>query len=293
VRFDLDPGELEVTYASPPSRFVEAGGIRFHVRDRGQGAAVVLVHGQSANLFVWEGWAERLAQHYRVVSLDLPGHGLTGPDPRGGYLWPELAASLSALIEELDLGRFVLVGNSLGGAVSLEYALREPNRLAGLVLVDTIGPPRPEPRPLIFEAYATPVLGNALAHLTPRWLVRANRADTYGPTSKFSNEGVERFQAMMRRAGNRRAAREIVAQAFDPSIPRWIGSISTPTLVLWGAEDTWTPVRDAAWLGERLPNAEVHILPGLGHMPMAEDPEGTLPPMRAFLARIFGRPGGA
>lgn len=283
VRFDADPKLLEARYATPPSRFVTADGIRFHIRDRGTGPAIVLIHGQSANLFGWDAWAEDLSRDHRVIAVDLPGHGLTGPDPDSRYSWAGLATSLGALTDELGLDRFTLVGNSLGGAVSLSYALQRPQQLEALVLIDAIGAPREEPKPPIFEAYATPGIGQLLTLLTPEWIVRQSLESTYGDPSIVTDAEVIQFQAMMLRAGNREAARQIVAYEPDGELPRRIGELTMPTLVMWGGRDTWTLPKYATWFGTHLPDARVVMFDKLGHMPQVEDPSATLAALRDFL----------
>ncbi|MGV3490440.1 MAG: alpha/beta fold hydrolase [Devosia sp.] len=285
VRFDADPAALEATYATPPSRFVVADGVRFHTRDRGAGPVIVLIHGQSANLFGWEAWAEDLARDYRVIAVDLPGHGLTGPDPQSRYSWAGLATSLGALTDELGLDRFTLVGNSLGGAVALSYALARPQQVERLVLLDAIGAPREEPKPPIFEAYATPVLGQALTFLTPEWIVRQSLESTYGDPAIVTDAEVTQFRAMMLRAGNREAARQIVAYVPDGEIERRIGEVTMPTLVIWGGRDTWTLPKYADWFDDHLPNADVVMFDDLGHMPQVENPARTVAALRDFLGR--------
>src|SRR6187397_398902 len=85
VRIDRPAAEVEARWARPPSKFVDVDGLRVHVRDRGKGPVVVLVHGSNSSLFTWEGWARALETDHRVITLDLPGHGLTGPHPRARY----------------------------------------------------------------------------------------------------------------------------------------------------------------------------------------------------------------
>jgi pimeloyl-ACP methyl ester carboxylesterase len=286
VRLDLDPVALETRYATPPSRFVMVDGVRFHVRDRGAGPAIVLVHGQSANLFGWEAWAEDLQEDHRVISLDLPGHGLTGPDPQGRYSWADLAEGIDRLTTELGIDRFVLAGNSLGGAVAVSYALAHGDRLDGLVLLDAIGAPRDEPKPLIFELYAAPVIGQAITVMTPEWMVRASLESTYGNPALVTDADVTSFSDLMRRAGNREAARQIVSQPYDPAIPARIGELSVPVLLMWGGRDSWVAPKYAHWYDTHLPNADLVIFPDLGHMPMSEAPAPTLAALRRFLAQI-------
>jgi pimeloyl-ACP methyl ester carboxylesterase len=288
IRFDVDPAPLEQKYATAPSRFVEAGGIRFHIRDRGQGPVVVLLHGQSINLNAWEPAALLLAADHRVISVDLPGHGLTGPDPQQRYTLAGMAESIDALLSTLGISRFTLAGNSLGGGVALRYALAHPDKLDGLVLVDAVGGPTSSPGPLAFRLEAAAVIGDLMQWFTPQWTVRIVLADTFGDPRKLTDAEVTSTYELLLRAGNRAAQRETLAGAFDPEIAARIGEIKTPTLVLWGSRDTWIAPSDAQWFGAHLPGATVRIFDGLGHMPMLEDPATTISAMESFIRAHSG-----
>lgn len=288
IRFDVDPAALERKYAGPPSRFVEAGGVRFHIRDRGAGPVLVLLHGWSINLRAWEPAARLLAADHRVISVDLPGHGLTGPDPQGRYSLSGMAGSLDALMVALGVDRFALAGNSLGGGVALSYALEHPEKLDALVLVDAVGDPDMGPAPPAVEAVAADALGDLMQWFTPQWIVRIALATTFGDPAKLTDAEVESTYELMLRAGNRAASRQALMGALDPAIAQRIGDIETPVLVLWGSRDSWIAPRDAGWFGAHLPHASVDILDGLGHMPMLEDPEATVAAMEGFLRRLKG-----
>src|SRR5437868_9356393 len=115
VRLDVDPAALEAKYAADPSsHFMMAAGIRFHITDQGQGPVLVLLHGQSIDLLAWQPASELLATDHRVISIDLPGHGLTGPDPEARYTVAGLAGSIDALMVAMGVPHFTLAGNSLG-----------------------------------------------------------------------------------------------------------------------------------------------------------------------------------
>lgn len=111
-RRDRDPAALEAQYATTPSRFVQVDGLRVHYRDRGTGPAVVLIHGSNSSLFTWEGWVDALAAGHRVVTLDMPGHGLTGPDPKGRYSAAEMAELVDAFATAIGLDRFAVCRDS-------------------------------------------------------------------------------------------------------------------------------------------------------------------------------------
>lgn len=288
---DLDPSALERKYATPPSRFVIAGGIRFHIRERGQGPTIVLIHGQSAHLYLWEAAAELLAKDHHVISLDMPGHGLTGPDPQERYSFAGLANSVHALVEALGLDRFALAGNSLGGAVSTQYAITHPEKLTALFLLDGIGAPRDlVVPPAAFAAFLTPGIGDLATLFTPKWAVRAGLADTYGDASKLTAAEVTRTYDLLRRRGNRIAQRKTLRRALEIFDSARVAQIATPTLLLWGNRDTWVTVKYGEWFKRTIAGAQMQIFDGVGHQPMAEAPVATADAMRRFLAELSVSP---
>jgi len=284
VRFDRDPVVLEARWATPPSKFIDVGGARVHYRDRGprDGAAILLIHGSSSNLFTWEGWVERLVGSHRVVTLDMPGHGLTGPDPKERYGASEMAAFVDDFVTAVGLERFVVAGNSMGGNVAWHYAIAHPDRVIALVLVDSAGLPRDEPRPFAFRMMASPVLGHVVRWVTPHALVASSVRDVYGDPSRIGDGVVERYEDLLLRSGNREAARVRMSRPDDGLAAR-LGEIHVPTLILWGSKDRWILPKYGERLKNKIPNAKLVVLEGLGHVPMEEDPAASLAPVKEFL----------
>lgn len=283
VRFDLPAIELERRYATPPSTFVNAAGLRVHVRDRGQGPAVLLVHGSSSSLFTWEGWARDLERDHRVISLDLPGHGLTGPDARGRTTAPEMAEVVLAVADALGVERFSIAGSSMGGHVAIAVALAQPRRVDKLILVDAAGLPREEPRPFAFRLFATPGVGRVVRWVTPRFIVARSLREVYGDPSKVTDELIDRTDALVRRAGNREATRQRFARPDDGMLTARLGELQLPVLILWGSRDTWILPKYGERYRDRIAGAKLVVLDGLGHVPMEEDPAGTVKIAREFL----------
>ena len=135
---------LIARYANDRSKFIDVGGVRAHVRDQGNpdGIPLVLIHGSNGSLHVWEGWVRELGPQARLISVDLPGHGLTGAWPRDEYTVEAYADFIEVLVDTLNLDRFVLAGHSLGGAVAWTFAATRPDRVSQLILVDAAGYPR-------------------------------------------------------------------------------------------------------------------------------------------------------
>ncbi len=126
-----------VEAALPPTgRFIDVPGARLHVVDRGRGPAVLLVHGLAGQLGHFNyGVIDELAMHYRVVAVDRPASGYSQRTPGASASLRAQADALAALIEQLALGRVVVAGHSLGGAVALTLAQRHPERVAALALI--------------------------------------------------------------------------------------------------------------------------------------------------------------
>jgi pimeloyl-ACP methyl ester carboxylesterase len=283
VRRDLPAAEVEARWASPPSRFVEVDGMRVHVRERGSGPPLLLVHGLAASLFTWEGWAAELSGAHRVIAFDLPGHGLTGPHPEDRYSHADMADFVDHLATALGVTRFSLAGSSMGGHVAARYALAHPERVDRLILVDALGLHREEPRPLIFRLYGTPIVGNVLTLVSPRFVVAASVRDVYGDPGKVGSALVDRYHDLLRRAGNREAMRIHLSLPEEELDPAQMGKLRMPALILWGARDRWILPRYGERFRDAIPGARLVTFEGLGHVPMEEDPVATARVVRDFL----------
>ena len=133
---------LKARWAAPPSYFLALQGMQVHVRDEGprdDPTPIVLIHGTSASLHTWDGWAEALRSQRRVIRFDLPGFGLTGPNAADDYSMAVYVQWLGALLDRLGVQRAVLAGNSLGGEVAWATAHAMPERVDKLILVDAAG----------------------------------------------------------------------------------------------------------------------------------------------------------
>ena len=285
VRCDRSAADVEARLATPPSRFVEVDGLRVHYRDRGAGPAIVLLHGSNASLFTWEGWALDLARDHRVVTLDLPGHGLTGPDPRERYRPADMAAFVDAFVATLGLGRFSIAGNSMGGGVAWRYAILHPEKVERLILVDSAGLPREEPQPFAFRPFTMPVVGRLVRWISPRFFVAKSLRDAYGDPSRVTEPLIDLYDDILLRAGNREATRRRFRAGSDDGMVARLGELRVPTLILWGSRDRFILPKYGPRFHAAIAGSELVMLDGLGHVPMEEDPQRTVAEVRRFLAR--------
>lgn len=290
---DIPVATLKAKYANDASQFVELSpGTVIHVRDEGprDGFPIVLVHGSNASLHTWEPWVQRLtAKGYRVVTLDLPAHGLSGPTPQGLYTNAAYVGIVEQLVDRLQLQRFVLGGNSMGGGVSWRYAVAHPDRLAGLILVDASGKPMPKGSspPLGFRLARVPIARDILATVTPRGLIDTSFKQSVSNQAIATPAMIDRYWELLLYPGNRRATVQRFGQyQGDDGAAAKLKGLTVPTLILWGREDKLIPVEVAEWFNSQIPGSRVTILDNIGHIPMEEAPDRSLAPVLELLSRV-------
>jgi pimeloyl-ACP methyl ester carboxylesterase len=313
---DLPLGDLKQRWGAPPSRFLPMDGIEVHWRDDGPGAterpevhaassppavasapgaatdaadrpAILLLHGAGASLHTWDGWTQRLAPSMRVVRLDLPGFGLTGPHPSGDYTGTATVDFLERFADAAGLRRFAIAGNSLGGYYAWRFALRHPERVTALILVDAIGYPMlpGSGDALAFRLARTPLLSELMRFLPIRWPVQASLNGSYADGAKVTPDLVDRYEQLMLRPGNRAAFGDRARSERQPTGWERLREVAAPTLILWGAQDRWVPISHAERFRHDIPDSRLVIYPTLGHLPMEEDPETTARDVLRFLRR--------
>jgi pimeloyl-ACP methyl ester carboxylesterase len=287
---DLPRATLERRWARPPSQFLEAAGVRLHVRDTGprDGATVLLIHGFGSSLHTWEAWAPLLEKRFRVISLDLPGFGLTGPDPTGDYSDERSIAVLGALMDRLGIGKAAVVGSSMGGRIAWRFAAAEPARVSKLVLM------APDGFASLGREYGRaperlPWLMRLLPYSAPRPLLRRAMQNAYAVPGVLTDAVVDRYHAMLLAPGVRHAILDRVLQTRLVPPEPLLATIHLPVLLLWGERDGAVPASHAPDYERALPDARTVILPGVGHVPMEEAPEASA---RALLAFLDGEEGG-
>ncbi|MFO1079777.1 MAG: alpha/beta hydrolase [Reyranellaceae bacterium] len=288
----LPPELLIARYANDKSRFVEVAGVRAHLRDEGNpdGIPMVLIHGSMGSLHMWEGWVGELGKKARLITVDLPGHGLTGAWPRDDYTVDAYADFVEALVDVLNLDRFVLVGHSMGGAVAWTFAATRPDRVSQLILVDAAGYPRAAGDvPLPTRLARLPGIGDIGVYFKPDRLARRSLTEVYGDPAMVTTERVQRYADLQRFPGNREATVQR-ARTQPPLDPSPLRRLDVPTLILWGAADRWVPVADAFRFHEDIRGSQLEIFDKLGHNPMEEDPRATAAAVTAFLRPIGNRP---
>lgn len=277
---DIPLEELKEKYSNDASQFVEIDGTQIHYRIEGSGPNLVLLHGTAASLHTWDGWVKELQNDYRIIRMDLPAYGLTGPSKNKEYSAPAYSKFLNTFLEEVGVDTFHLAGNSLGGRIAWQHALQHPEKIDKLVLVDPAG--FPQEMPGILKLARTPILNQIVKQFTSKSLIRKNILEVYGDDSKVTEKLVDRYYDLSLRAGNRDAFLDRAKMDFVDETDK-LQSIQTPTLIMWGEEDVWIPFEMAEKFKDELPNSKLISYPKVGHVPMEEIPELTANDTRNFL----------
>lgn len=278
---DFSVDFLKDKYTDDQSKFKRIGGVDIHYRDQGEGEPLVLLHGIGSSLHTWEGWTELLDDRFRVIRLDLPGFGLTGPDSSNTYTIPYYIDVLHTFLESLELDEYYLAGNSMGGWLAWEYTLKYPDEVNKLVLIAPAGFITPDnpPKPLRLAQKFEKMTING----PPRFVVRKFLKQAYGDRKKVSQQLVDRYYELNNYPGNGEAFYKIATGEYQPNTSK-LPEIKSPTLILWGSEDKkWIDVSHAQLFEELLPDDQLIIYDGLGHLPMEEDPALTVKDIREFL----------
>lgn len=287
----VPPREL----ADPDSQFVEIDDLDVHYKEMGEGdPTLMLLHGFAASTFSWREVMEPLAETQRVVAFDRPAFGLTerpmpgaweGQNPYGA----DAAADLTiGLMDELGVDQSVLVGNSAGGTVALYTALRYPERVKALVLVD----------PAIYSgggssgwlrSILTSPQGRRLGPLFARaiqgWGYEFGKSAWHDP-AKFTDEIWAGFSKPLQAENWDRALWEFTQASRPLGLPERLDELSVPVLVITGDDDRIIPTEQSVRLAGEIPNAELVVIPNCGHVPQEECPQAFLAAVHDFLSNL-------
>ncbi len=280
---------LEARYLRKPQDLITIEGQQLHVRDLGFKVGVsnqptlVLIHGFAASLHSYDLWADELARDYRVVLIDLPGQGLSGPDPTGDYSISESVSVISHVLDHLALVNVTLIGHSMGGQMAWTLAGSVDPRIARLVLIAPAGFESTD------QAYGQtvnlPGFVNLLEWCLPRILVAQGLAGAFGDPQRLTDSIIDRFWNLLRAPGNRHATIERLRQYKIADPVPMLRNIQIPTLIMWGTSDQLIPVSNAADYMQHLAHATLRTYDGIGHVPMEELADVTLRDLRVFLAQ--------
>ena len=284
---DIPLKDLKERYTYSDSEFWDFEGMPVHYRVTGSGkTTIVLLHGTASSLHTWEGWTNILRKNYRVVSMDLPGFGLTGPDPNNDYSPQRYVRFVAEVLDEIGVDSCIMAGNSFGGYVAWNYAVSYPEKVTHLGLLNSSGYPRNDQEKLDFgfwiagQSWAQPIV----QRLTPRALIKKSVRNVYFDDSKITDLTVDRYFHMLLREGNRAGLYGRMTQVRSEN-PEDIKKVQCPTFIMWGDHDNLVNVADASKFHKDIPNSELLIYENMGHIPMEEIPERSCQDFINFIER--------
>ena len=283
---DISVEDLKKEYTNEQSQFIEVDEMNVHFRDEGEGFPIVLIHGTAASLHTWDAWTDELKKTNRVIRMDLPAFGITGPNKNADYSIEAYTIFLHSFLEKLKLEKFHLAGNSLGGNIALNYAVDYPGKVEKLILVDASGLPSNKSQPAIFKMAKKPIFNSLFLYITPKFLIKKNIEEVYEDDTKITDELINRYHKMALRVGNRQAFIDRAKTDFKPDAianQNKLKSIQTPTLLIWGAKDLWIPLDNGIRMDRILVNSTLKVIENSGHVPMEENPIESLKLMNEFL----------
>jgi pimeloyl-ACP methyl ester carboxylesterase len=267
-----------------------ASGLRVRTVEAGpaDGPPVVLVHGWACSVYAWRGnYAALAAAGHRVISADLPGHGLSdAPLAPGSYAPDVMRRHLLDLFDALGVERAELVaGHSLGGAMSIDLALSHPERIARLALVGAVGM-GPTPPAALARVLTPGIVTPLLPLFARRALYSLVLRITYGRWRGFSERDVDEYWAPTRRAAVLRAARALAHEyRWSTFTPETLARLAMPTVVLFGTRDRMVLPSAAERLVRSIPDGRLVMVEGAGHVLPEERPDVVNAELLALLAR--------
>jgi len=263
-------------------RYETVDGLRVRYVRKGSGPPVLLLHGFSSSIYTWKDVLPVLAAAgHDVIAMDLPGFGGSDiPDSLDGQ---REVRAVVGLLDALRIERVSIAGNSLGGALAVGVAARQPARVGRLVLIDSAG--------YNFASTDRPWMLRVVA-ATPAWTARVlpirpmvtlSLKQVFHDDRLVTPDRVDEYVAPLRRPGAAEAGRQLLRSGRDMDFPEAVRRVKAPTLVIWGRYDEWIPLRDAQRFAADIPGARVAVVES-GHMPQEERPAETAALIAPFLA---------
>jgi pimeloyl-ACP methyl ester carboxylesterase len=271
------------TRSQPTAKFLTVNGLRLRTLEWGRPGAlpIVCVHGYTSSAEAFNAMARRLQVRAHVIAMDVRGHGESAWSPDGAYQYADQAGDLAALVDQLGIERFVLIGTSMGGVIAMVYAGQHGGRLRGLVLND-IGPE--------VEAGSTRITG--MVGSRPADFASLDEAMAYRreispiTAARPLEDQEETARGVLRERPDGRWAWKMdpayieqrIARGAPARPPLWpaLEALPCPTLVFWGTDSDVLSETQAKRMVEALPKGELVAVPGVGHAPTLVEPAVTI-----------------
>jgi pimeloyl-ACP methyl ester carboxylesterase len=272
--------ECKSARMTPASVAVDGGRIAYLQRGADCAEAIVMLHGAVSDKSAWLRLAKHMGTDKTILIADLPGHGDSTEPASASYDIQAQTDRMLGFLAALGVRRAHLIGNSMGGAIALRMAADSPDNIASLILIDAAGA-ETTPSELRRQIAASGVNPMVDIRSTADYRKMISLGMSKPPYIPGFLLGALARRNIGRSAINQRIARDIERDLDQRHV---LGSISARTLIIWGAQDKVVHLDDAHTLRTRLRNRDLVVLPGLGHVPMVEDPKRVAALCDAFHA---------
>lgn len=289
IYLDVPRDEIEKKYVDESSKFmILKDGSRIHYKDEGnkEGKVLVLVHGFADSLFTFDYMIPELENEFRLVRMDFPAFGLTGKVPSNNYGPEAFVKVIHEVTNNLGIQKFSIIGNSLGGSAAWRYALNYPEQLEGLILIAAAGIKNEEDkeRKLAPKAVNSPLTGWLFRYVMPKFMIGNILKNVFVDESLITSKNVDRFHDFLILEGSREAIISMsTSGGYKNNSKVEIRNITTPTLIIHGANDNIIPVRTHEYFLSEIVNSKALIYDGVGHIPMLEAPIRTSKDIKEFM----------
>ena len=268
---DISKESIEAKYLLESSDFIEIDGVNIHFAIDGSGPDLLLLHANYANLIDWNPWVNLLKDHYRVIRIDIPGHGLTAADPSNDYSMQRTIFLLEGFLNAFEIQKLSIAGASLGGTIGLHYTRRNPEKVENLILVSP-GALNPRIRGRN-EPVKLPKTFEIIAYFTPRLITESLLRGGFGDPENVTEELIDRWYDLLLREGQRDAQIARVNQYVSGDIDQVLSEVRAPALIMWGKKNNVVPVDLAYEMKDMMKNSlriEMIIYESGGHQLVQE-----------------------
>jgi pimeloyl-ACP methyl ester carboxylesterase len=267
------------------SRFADIDGVRIHYQEKGTGTPLLLIHGFTSSTYSWKDVFEPLSMTFRVIAVDLKGFGFSAK-PDGDYTRRAQGILVAHLLEHLNIDKAWLCGNSMGGEVALNVALANPQRVAGLILIDSNAVQVKGTGSLAPSYLLIPVVGRLLTALAlgSDKLVREGLEESFYDRTKVTADRVAAYYLPLQTRNGQLAALRARTQASQFPIEAELGRINVPTLIIWGSQDALIPVEAAHKMNSLIKDSRLVTIDNCGHVAQEEMPTRVVDEITRFIS---------
>ena len=276
----------------PEGKFVKLNNRETYLVEKGQGQPLILIHGFGASIYSWRNIIDPLAEEYHVYAIDLLGFGYSAK-PDIDYNLQLYTDQVEALIDKYNLDSVTLIGNSLGGKISANLAIQKPDKVESLVLIDAAGYEMEKNNtPLLFQLAKVPGVRKILALFNSKKRIRKILEGVYYDDKKVTEQVVEAYYRPYKTKGALRAPMALLNGGMKKEgFSSKIKEITAPSLIIWGEEDQWIPLRKGYKYHQDIPDSKLIVLTHAGHVPQEEVPEIVATSVLEFLNKIKNKKG--